>query len=122
MSTATATSLQRGKRIPNWTVKDQAGQKHVLWDYRQKSHLVLIHDPESKAETIERWLSAVEADRKQWDWLHVKVLILKSAPKDLPPGVYAIDRYGMFLNTYPTSNWGFDDLEREFLYYEAYHC
>jgi len=117
-----AETLQRGKRIPNWSIKDHEGDKHVLWDYRQKSHLVLLYDPECRQETVSRWLSAIEADRKQWDWLNVKILIVKEAPKDLAPGAYAIDRYGMFLNNYPATNWGFDDLEKEFLYYEASHC
>jgi hypothetical protein len=33
-----------------------------------------------------------------------------------------IDRYGFFLNYFPLDRWNFDDLEREFLYYEARHC
>ena len=115
-------ALQPGQRIPNWSIKDHQGQKHTLWDYRQKSHIVLLYDPDSQAETVHRWLVAIEADRKQWDWLNVKILVVKEAPKGLVPGVYAIDRYGLFLNRYPATNWKFDDLEREFLYYEACHC
>lgn len=122
MTATTPSALQRGKRIPNWTVKDSEGEKHVLWDYRQKTHLVLLYDPEASADVRKRWLSAVEADKKQWDWLNVKTLVVTSAPKDMTPGIYAIDRYGMFLSQFPTSRWSFDDLEREFLYYEAYHC
>jgi hypothetical protein len=115
-------TLQRGKRIPNWTVKDQDGKKHVLWDYRQKSHLVLLYDPEAGKDVRERWGLALAADQKQWDWLNVKPLIVSSGPKEMAPGVYAIDRYGMFLNSFPPSRWNFDDLEKEFLYFEAYHC
>jgi hypothetical protein len=122
MTSSKAAVLERGKRIPNWTVKDHAGQKHDLWDYRQKSHLVLLHDPEASKETIQRWLSAIEADKKQWAWLNVQVLILKSAPKELPSGVHVVDRYGIYFNTFPTNRWNFDDLEREFMYYEARHC
>lgn len=122
MSASKPAVLERGKRIPNWTVKDHLGEKHVLWDYRQKSHLVLLHDPDSGKETIQRWLAAIEADRKQWDWLNVKLLILKDAPKELPSGVHVIDRYGLYVSTFPASRWNFDDLEREFIYYEARHC
>ena len=115
-------TLQRGKQIPNWMVKDHRGEKQSLWDYRQKSHLVLLYDPQSQPATVKRWLAAIEADKKQWVWLNVTWLVVKEAPKGLAPGVYAIDRYGLFINTYPVTNWGFDDLEKEFLYYEAAHC
>src|SRR4051812_30264169 len=100
MSTTTST-LQRGKLIPNWSVKDLDGEKHVLWDYRQKSHLVLIYDPKREKETVERWKQAIAADRKQWDWLNVRVLLIADAPKDLEAGIYAIDRYGLFINSFP---------------------
>jgi hypothetical protein len=122
MSDTLTTTLQRGKRIPDLAVKDVDGVKYSLWDFRQKSHVILIYDPDCKAEQFKRWKSAIEADKKQWDWLNVKILLLDEAPKGLEPGAYTIDRYGMFLNSYPLSNWNFDVLEREFLYYEAYHC
>ncbi len=123
MSSPTSASiLQPGKRIPNWIVKDSAGEKHVLWDYRQKTHVALVYDPDSTADIRKRWIAAVDADRKQWDWLNVKVIVVASAPEEMTPGVYAIDRYGIFLSQFPASRWSFDDLEREFLYYEAKHC
>jgi hypothetical protein len=113
---------QRGQLIPGWTIKDSAGQPHALWDYRQKSHVLLLWEPEASAETRRRWLSAIEADRKQWDWLNVEVLIVAEAPAQMSPGAYAIDRYGILLNMFPASRWKFDDLEKEFLFYEAKHC
>ncbi len=122
MTSTAAPSLQPGKLIPNWVVKDHAGGQHTLWDYRQKSHVVLLYDPQSNVLTRDRWLTAIEADKKQWDWLNVKILVITDGPKELAPGAYAIDRYGLFLNGYPISSWSFDDLEKEFLYYEARHC
>jgi hypothetical protein len=122
MATMTPSLLQRGKRIPEWEIQDSEGQKHTLSDYRQKSHLILLHDPDANAERIRQWKAAIEADRKQWDWLNVKILIIQKAPQGMEPGAYTIDRYGIFLNAYPVSSWNFSDLEREFLYYEAYHC
>lgn len=114
--------FEKGKRVPNLAVKDHTGAAHDLWDFRQKSHVVLLNDPNAEKETIQRWTTALQADRKQWDWLNVRWLIVKKAPKDLLPGVYAIDRFGMFINVYPPDHWSFDDLEREYLYYEAHHC
>ena len=120
--TKTSSALQAGKLIPNWSIKDRDGEKHTLWDYRQKSHLVLIYDPKREKETVEHWKQAIAADRKQWDWLNVKVLLVADAPQELAPGIYTIDRYGLFISSFPLSNWNFDDLEKEFLYYEACHC
>jgi hypothetical protein len=112
----------KGELIPNWVVQDHEGKSHSLWDFRQKSHVALLYDPASGEETVKRWLGAIAADQKQWDWLNVKFIVVSSAPKEMAPGIYAIDRYGTFLNAFPTSHWNFDTLEREFLYYEACHC
>jgi hypothetical protein len=114
--------LEKGKRIPHWQVKDVAGIAHDLWDYRQKAHLLLLYDPEAEAETYGRWQKAIEADRKQWDWLNTKVIIIDRAPKEMAPGAYVVDRYGMFWNYFSPGHWTFDDLEKDLVYYEAQHC
>ena len=121
-SATSSATLQRGKRIPDWTLQDVEGIQHTLWDYRQKSHVVLIYDPDRKTDQVQHWKAAIEADRKQWDWLNVKILLVDQPPKGMEPGIYAIDRYGIFMNRYPTTQWNFDMLERDYLYYEAYHC
>src|SRR5688572_14975215 len=114
--------LEKGKRIPNWHVKDMEGNDHDLWDYRQKSHVVVLYDPKAPKETIGHWQKAIVADRQQWDWLNAKVLIVKEVPTDVAPGVYVVDRYGMFWNYFSPDAWSFDDLERDLMYYEARHC
>ncbi len=98
------------------------GLTHDLWDYRQKSHVLLLYDPQASAETLSRWQAAVQADQKQWDWLNAKVLIISKAPKEVSPGAYVVDRYGMFWNYFSPDHWTFDDLERDLVYYEARHC
>ena len=114
--------IEKGKRIPNWTVKDLEGKSHKLWDYRQKSHLVLLYDPDASTETAKRWGAAIQADQKQWDWLNAKVMILKTTPAELVPGAYVVDRYGIFWNYFSPGHWTFDDLEKDLVYYEARHC
>lgn len=114
--------FKRGERVPNWTLQDHAGDTHALWDYRQKTHLVLIYDPTATLETSNRWRSAIELDRKQWDWLNAKILIIKKAPDEMAPGVYIVDRYGLFMTYFSLERWSFDELEKEFVYYEAKHC
>src|SRR5882724_5574282 len=84
----TALNLEKGKQFPNLVIKDPVGQKYSLWDFRQKSHVALIYEPDSDEETVKRQLSAIEADRKQWDWLNVKVLIAEGAVPGLAPGAY----------------------------------
>jgi len=114
--------LEKGKRIPNWTVNDDEGESHALWDYRQKAHLVLLHDPEASKETQLHWKAAIRADQKQWDWLNTKVIIVKAAPDELAAGAYVIDRYGIFWNYFSPNHWTFDDIEKDLVYYEARHC
>jgi hypothetical protein len=114
--------IEKGQRAPNWSLEDIGGQSHDLWDYRQKSHLLLLYEPEAPPAKVGRWQAAILADQKQWDWLEARVIIVKKAPKDVVPGVYVIDRYGMFWNYFSPGHWTFDDLERDLIYYEARHC
>jgi len=114
--------LEKGKRIPNWQVKDLEGVAHDLWSYRQKSHLLLLFDPNASKETVKRWKSAIQADQRQWDWLQAKIILIDKAPKELAPGAYVVDRYGMFWNYFSPGHWTFDDLEKDLVYYEARHC
>ncbi len=115
-------SFQTGKQVPNLTVTPYQGPPQALWDFRQKSHVVLIYDPQAKADTVSRWQAAIAADQPQWSWLNVTVLVVKAVSEPLAPGVYAIDRYGEFMTQLPLAHWSFDTLEREFIYYEACHC
>ena len=71
--------LEKGKRIPNWQVKDLEGNAHQLWDYRQKSHLLLLFDPKASTTTLQHWQKAVQIDQKQWDWLNAKIIIIKNS-------------------------------------------
>ncbi len=114
--------LEKGKRIPNWKVRDADGREHELWDYRQKSHLVILYDPQASQETVSQWQKTVQAERQRWDWLHTAVLIAHEAPKEMTPGAYVIDRYGMFWNYFPPDEWSFEGLEKDLVYYEARHC
>ena len=114
--------IEKGKRAPNWKLKDVEGQSHDLWEYRQKSHVLLLYEPEASAVTVHRWQAAIRADQKQWDWLNARVIIVKQAPKEVVPGAYVVDRYGTFWNYFSPAHWTFDDLERDLIYYEARHC
>ena len=114
--------IEKGKRVPNWPLKDTEGQTHDLWDFQQKSHVLLLYEPEAPAATVRRWQAAIQADKKQWDWLNARIIVVKQAPEEVVPGAYVVDCYGMFWNYFSPGHWSFDDLERELVYYEAHHC
>ena len=114
--------IEKGKRAPNWPLKDVEGKACDLEDFRQKSHVLLLYEPEASAATVGRWQAAIRADQKQWDWLNARVIIVKHAPKEVVPGAYVVDRYGTFWNYFSPAHWTFDDLERDLIYYEARHC
>jgi len=114
--------IEKGERAPNWLLKDSEGQTHVLSEFRQKSHVLIVYDPEVPAATIRHWQAAIQADQKQWEWLNTRVLIVRQAPKEVVPGVYIVDRFGLFWNYFSPGHWTFDDLERDLIYYEARHC
>jgi hypothetical protein len=115
-------TLEKGKRIPNWTFTLTGGERKQAWDWRQKSHLVLIVAPESTPDEQTEWQKGIESERKQWLWLNAEVFVVVQAPADLPPGVHAIDRYGLWIRAWPLGQWTFEDIQREYMYYEARHC
>jgi hypothetical protein len=114
--------IEIGKVIPDGSVKDFQGRSYRLSDFRQKSHVILIYEPQASRQILERWTAAIGADQKQWAWLNATVLVAQEVTAELKPGVYVIDRYGTLLNYSVPGNWSFDALERELLYYEAAHC
>ena len=114
--------LEKGKRAPNWALTQKEGQVRHLWDWRQRSNVILIVAPQASAAEERVWQAGIEAERKQWLWLNAEVLVITAPPPDLDAGVYAIDRYGCWIRTWPLDAWTFEDLQREYVYYEARHC
>lgn len=110
-----------GKAFPDFTVLDDQGKSHALWDYRQKTHLVLVNDPGSSAQQRVQWSAEVAAQKKTWDWLNVKFLFAQPTDK-LPAGAYLVERYGTLIKEYPAGGWSLEGIEREFTTFEAKHC
>lgn len=115
-------NFKRGELIPDATIVDAQGISHRLWDWRQKSHLVLLVAPEASPAQRVEWQRTIDRERAQWVWLHAEVLLLKEGPAQWNAGVYAIDRYGRFLKEWPIDQWSAEDLQREYIYHEARHC
>lgn len=114
--------LENGKLGPNWPVVDFAGSPHALWDFRQKSHVILLHLPGATPAQRDEWRAAVEKNKKRWDWLNATFVTLKEPANELPAGVYVIDRYGRLWNSYAADGWTLETLENDLVYYEARHC
>jgi len=111
-----------GERLSNFTFKTYEEQSFSLWDFRQKSHLILIWDPSLTLTAQSKILREREEQIQRWNWLGLKVLIVKEVSPALDPGVYAIDRFAELIRIFPLTDWSWDMLEKEFLYYEACHC
>jgi hypothetical protein len=115
-------TLTKGTLVPNWSLVLSDGRTCAAWDWRQRSNLLLIVAPRSSSEERQRWQAGIEAERKQWIWLHAEVVIVTEPAEDLSEGVHAIDRYGRWIRSWPLDQWTFEDLQREYIYYEARHC
>ncbi len=102
--------------MPNLETLDLEGKRQDLWEYRQKSQVVLILDPGFTPEAAEALRSEIEGRKKLWTWLNVK--FVRSAGKDeaLEPGAYLIDLYGRLIRFYPGRAWKLDEIEQDTLY------
>jgi len=114
--------MEKGKLFPNWTVRDGEGNPRVLWDFRQRSHVILFVNPLDDEEERKRVVNAATLHRKTWDWLNVTFLWQTPVPEGAEPGVYLINRYGRLHQYFEAGGWTFELLEREWVYYEARHC
>ena len=107
----------KNELVPDVELTDLAGQRHRLWDYRQKTHLLLVlGDNAARAD------AALGARRKTMEWLGVRVLAAATPPPGFESGAFAIDRYGRFIEAFALDDDLAERVEKEFLYYDARHC
>jgi hypothetical protein len=107
----------KNELLPDIEITDVDGQKHRLWDYRQKTHLVLLFGDGAAASA-----AGLTAKRKVLDWLGIRVIACGPPPAGFEVGATGVDRYGRFLDHWPFGDDLIDRIEKEFLYYEARHC
>jgi len=107
---------------PNWTFEDLDGKSYSLWDFRQKSHVVIVYDPNLSRKDRERWQTEITAHAEKWEWLRVKFIFAAKGPADVPPNVLFVDRWGTLYQRFALDAWSFAQLENEVVYYEARHC
>lgn len=109
--------LKKNDLLPDIEIDDLSGRKHRLWDYRQKTHLLLLF-----GEGASRVEAALAEKKKLMEWLGVRVIAFGAAPDGFEAGAFAVDRYGRFIDRFPFGDDLADRVEKEFLYYEARHC
>ena len=108
--------------VPNLKAVTRDGKNVFLWDYRQKCHTVLIHEPSAAPETFQAWTEAAKQDPKLWDWLDVQFLQSAEPKEALAAGIYEIDRYGHLIQFVPNGQWNLERIEKDFISYEACNC
>lgn len=111
--------IEKGKLIPDAAITTLDGKTGRLWDFRQKCHLLLLV---GDRETVSRLDARLAERQKTLVWLGVQVVAPAHPLPDYPAGAYAIDRFGELLEIYPLTDSLPDDIERDFLNYEACHC
>lgn len=101
---------------------DESGNERELSQFNQKSHVALIWDPNADANTLAVYRAQIEGKQKLWDWLAVKIFILKTVKETITPGMHLYDRYSRHITTLPFDQNLWKNLETEVTYYEARHC
>ena len=108
---------RKNELLPDIELTDLTGQKHRLWDLRQKTHLVLLF-----GESASRGQTLLAGRKKLMDWLGVRVIACGAPSAGLTEGAVAVDRYGRYLETFAIDDQLPERLEKEFVYHEARHC
>ena len=103
--------------VPDIEVRALDGQRVRLWDFRQKTHLLLLVG--ANAATA---MAALDARKKIMDWLNLRAIACAEFPDGFTEGAHLIDRYGRYVTVFPLDETLSDRVEKELVYYEARHC
>lgn len=109
--------IQKNQLVPDIAITDLAGQIHRLWEFRQKTHLLILF-----GEGADRAGDALAEKKKIMDWLGLRVIACGAPPDGFSAGAVAIDRFGRLMETYPLTDDLADRVEKDLIYYEARHC
>jgi hypothetical protein len=119
-------TLPIGKLVPDILVEDMNGERRRLWDYRQKSHVILFRGHVTQAASFKSWKDEAGKRRERLEWLHAVLAIAPDEKETAEATIELIDRYGLLHKTLPIGTNSpaqiFDEIEKEYIYYEARHC
>src|SRR5262245_62009480 len=115
-----------GQLVPDMPVESLKGVRGRLWDYRQKSHVAVLRGGSGDPTLRQRWQEETQSRRQLWEWLNVIPLVAVDEVESTAPMLDLIDHYGRRLGTLLLKDGLtaplFDEIEKEYLYYEARHC
>jgi len=113
--------LKPGDRPSDYACADLNGVARKLHEFRRKTHIVLIWNPEATPAQRELWKSRRAAESQRWTWLQAEALTPASAI-DTEPGTYLINRWGNVVTMYPPGDWDMDRIEKDLLTFESQDC
>jgi hypothetical protein len=114
--------LKLGEKTGDLPVVPLHGSTGDLRDFRRRSHVVLLWDPSAGATELAAWKERRRAESQRWTWLQAEAAVPAAPPKDVPPGIYLISRWGKVLAVYPPGPWDMERIERDLLTFEAQDC
>ena len=107
--------------LPNWRVQTFNGSVQHVWDWRQKSKLGIIHEPQTNESIWQNWKQEILTQEKLWTWLRIE-FARSLEDQSLEPGIYLADDYGHLIKFFPSTVWTFPKIEQELISYDACHC
>ena len=114
--------LKLGEKTGDLPVVPLHGSTGDLRDFRRRSHVVLLWDPSAGATELAAWKERRKAESQRWTWLQAEAAVPAAPPKDVPPGIYLVSRWGRVLAVYPPGPWDMERIERDLLTFEAQDC
>lgn len=117
---------QPGKLVPDCDIETLSGERGRLWDYRQKSHVIVLRGAGNQPAFLKKWKEEVQRRHPRLDWLRAIPLFAEETLHPSALTVDLIDRYGRLHKTLPVDPDSiaavFDQIEEEYVYYESRHC
>ena len=114
--------MKTGERTLDYETTDLFGAPRRLHSFRHKAHVVLIWNPELRADDLARLKERRRAEAQRWTWLQAEALVPSAALKGVEPGIYLISRWGHVHAVHPPGDWDMDRIERDLLTFESQDC
>jgi len=115
--------VQPGAMTPDLEVERLRGGAKRLHDFRRRSHVLLVVDPDGSpaARAAREQRAAEEAQR--WTWLQTELVrpAVADAP-GWPAGNHLLSRWGRLIASYPPGPWDLARIEDDLLHWEAQDC
>jgi hypothetical protein len=114
--------LKPADRPPDYECADLNGVPRRLHEFRRKTHVVLICNPEATPAQRALWKARRTAESQRWTWLQAEALVPLAPLPDTEPGIYLIARWGHVITMHPPGDWDMDRIEKDLLTFESQDC